>query len=94
MPNWRTAACAFVIAAGATLTSIASASAAIVCNIYDECWHTSGSYAVTLYPPALGVQIYKDEWRDQHKSDHRYHWMRDRDDRGYYSHGEWHAFEK
>jgi len=23
-----------------------------------------------------------------------YHWMRDRDDRGYYSHGEWHAFEK
>jgi len=92
--NWRNAACAVILAAGAMLTSMAPASAVIVCNVYDECWQTRETYAVTLYPPALGVHIYGDEWRGQHKGDSRYHWRADRNDRGYYSHGEWHAFEK
>jgi len=91
--HWRTAI-ALALGAGLVLTAIASASAAVVCNVYDECWQTRQTYAVTLYPPALGVHIYGDDWRDQHRDDRRYHWRADRSDRGYYSHGEWHAFEK
>jgi hypothetical protein len=48
-----------------------------------------------VYPPDLHVQVYNDDWRKEHLKDNHYHWMKDRDnDHGYYSHGEWHTFEK
>ena len=44
---------------------------------------------------ASEVVFYGDDWRRSHERDKRFHWMRDRDDdRGYYSHGEWHALER
>jgi len=90
-----TGAFAVVMAAGtmAAMTTIASAD--VACNGYGECWNTHERYAVTIYPPDLGVQFYDNDWRASHQADPKYHWMKDRDDdHGYYSHEEWHSFKK
>jgi hypothetical protein len=90
----RTGALALVLAGGALALTAGIASADVACNSYGECWHVKERPAVTLYPPQIGIQFYGDDWRKAHERDEHYHWMKDRDDRGYYSHGEWHAFSK
>jgi len=90
----RTGAVATMLAAGAMVLSAGVASADVACNSYGECWHVQERPAITVYPPGLGIQFYNDDWRRAHEHDAHYHWMRDRDDHGYYSHGEWHAFER
>jgi hypothetical protein len=90
----RTGLLATVLAAGAMAVSAGVASADVACNAYGECWSVKERPAITLYPPELGIQFYGDDWRKAHERDEHYHWMHDRDDRGYYSHGEWHGFSK
>ena len=91
----RTGALAAILAAGTMAATATIASADVACNAYGECWQTRERYAVTIYPPDVGIQFYGDDWRKSHESDAKYKWMKDRDDdHGYYSHGEWHAFQK
>jgi hypothetical protein len=95
MKSLRTGALATILAAGTIAATATVASADVACNAYGECWHTGSRYAVTVYPPGLGIQFYGDDWRKAHEKDTHYHWMKNRDDdHGYYSHGEWHAFAK
>jgi len=89
----RMGAFAAVLAGGAMALTAGVASADVACNSYGECWTVHQRPAVTLYPPEIGVQFYGDDWRKAHEHDTHYHWMKDRDDHGYYSHGEWHAFK-
>lgn len=90
----KTGAFAVVLAAGAVVGTATTASADVACNGYGECWTTHQRYAVTVYPPGLGVQFYGDDWRKEHEHDAKYHWMKDRDDdHGYYEHGEWKVFK-
>jgi hypothetical protein len=85
---------AAVLAASTLVTTGTVASADVVCNSYGECWNTSQRYGITIYPPELGIQFYGDDWRESHRDDPKYKWMKDRDDdHGYYSHGEWHEFK-
>jgi hypothetical protein len=91
----RTGAFAVALAAGAMVAATTIASADVACNGYGECWHTGQRFGVTVYPPELGIQFYGDDWRESHRNDAKYKWMKDPDDEhGYYSHGEWHAFKK
>lgn len=92
----RTGALAAIVAAGMIAATANIASAAVVCNGYGECWQTKERYAITIYPPELGIQLYDNNWRKEHEHDGKYKWMKDRDDddRGYYSHGEWHEYKK
>jgi hypothetical protein len=88
-----TGAVAAVLAAGGLVAIPSTASADVACNSYGECWHVQRHY--TEYPSGIGIQFYGDDWRRAHERDTHYHWMKDRDDdRGYYSHGEWHVFSK
>ena len=89
----RTGTLAAVVAAGATVATVTTASAEVVCNSDGDCWHTSQRY--TTYPTVLGVKFYSDDWQSTHRDDAHYHWRDDpKDDHGYYDHGEWHAFDK
>jgi hypothetical protein len=91
----RTGALAAILAAGTMAATATIASADVVCNSNGECWQTKERYAVTVYPPELGVQVYGNDWRKSHESDAKYKWMKDPDDdHGYYSHGEWHSFKQ
>lgn len=74
------------VAAGGLLAAATSANAIIVCNQYNECWHTRDRMS---YPPDLGVTFHSDGWTFP---DTGYHWMKDRDDRGYWQHGQWVPF--
>src|SRR5579864_5767403 len=91
----RTSALAVILAAGTMAATATIASAATVCNGDGECWQTKQSYAVTVYPKELGVQVYDNDWRKSHETDAKYKWLKDpNDDHGYYSHGEWHALKQ
>jgi hypothetical protein len=79
-----TALGALVAAGGLAATS--SSSAAIVCNSYHECWHVKSHYD---YPVNVGIALYDDAWAFP---DATYHWLTDRDDRGYWVHHHWHRF--
>ena len=85
-------ASAAVLAGAAVAMSTTPASAEVACNRYGECWHVNGHYN---YPPHLSIRIYGDDWREAHRHDRHYHWLRDRDDddHGYYSRGRWHRFD-
>lgn len=77
------------VAVSGVALSTTPASAAIACNRYGECWHTTARY--TNYPSSLGIRFYEDSWRATHMR--RYHWRADpRDDHGYYSRGHWRSF--
>jgi hypothetical protein len=41
------------------------------------------------YPSDVGITFYDDTWAFPDTS---YHWLGDRDDRGYWLHGRWHRF--
>jgi hypothetical protein len=91
----RTGALSVMLAAGTVAATAMIATADVACNSYGECWQTRERYAITIYPPELGIQFYDNDWRESHKTDSKYRWMKDRDDdHGYYSHGEWHVFDK
>ena len=68
------------------LAAVTSANAAIVCNHYNECWHVHDRLT---YPTDAGITFYEDTWTFP---DTTYHWVRDRDDRGYWIHRHWHRF--
>ena len=87
-----TGALAALFAIGGMVAIPSVASAEVACNGNGECWHVSHRYAT--YPPELGVQFYGDDWRKSHETDAHFHWMHDHDGGGYYSHGEWHEFNK
>lgn len=73
-------------ALGIVAISAQSASAYIVCNRWHECWHAHKRWA---YPGGLGIVFYADGWRFPGEG---WRWVADRDDRGYWRHGVWHAF--
>ncbi|HZL58880.1 MAG TPA: hypothetical protein VFC38_04200 [Stellaceae bacterium] len=86
-----TGALAAVLAAGVMAATTTVASADVACNSYGECWQTTTRY--TTYPPALGVQFYGDDWAVTHRTDTHYQWRdSQKDDHGYYDHGDWHPF--
>jgi hypothetical protein len=68
------------VGAGAFAFSVASASAAIVCN-GDVCWHVNEQYA---YPPSAGVVIHDDDWHAGPGITFREH-----EGRGYWSGDRW-----
>ncbi|HEX3405916.1 MAG TPA: hypothetical protein VHS81_01665 [Caulobacteraceae bacterium] len=71
-----------------TLVAASAASADVVCNRANECWHVHDRLD---YPAALGMVFHEDAWADAHRDNH-YHWRADRFDRGYYRNGVWIAF--
>jgi len=86
----KTSALAAVLAAGATMSTAASADT--VCNRDGDCWQTSQRY--TNYPSILGVTFYNASWANGHRHDRKYHWRdNQKDDHGYYDRGEWHTFD-
>ena len=87
-----TGALGVALASGTLVATTVSASADIVCNRYNECWHVSERY--TTYPTTLGVVFYNDDWRTTHVKDTHYIWRDDpTDEHGYYMNGEWHRFD-
>lgn len=86
----KTGAFAAILAAAATMSTAASADT--VCNRDGDCWQTSQRY--TNYPSTLGVTFYNARWASSHRHDRKYHWRENqKDDHGYYDHGEWHTFD-
>jgi hypothetical protein len=65
--------------------SVASASAAIVCN-GNVCWHTHERYQ---YPPSAHVIIHEDDWRAGPTITFREH-----EGRGYWSGERWTDFDE
>ena len=82
----KTAIAAAVAGSSLALTATV-ASADVVCNAYNECWHVHDRYT---YPDGVGVVFHDDAWADGHR-DH-WRWRHDRDDRGYYRNGIWITF--
>ena len=81
------AALGALVALGGLAATATSANAAVVCNRYNECWHVHGDRL--NYPADVGISFYDDTWAFP---DTTYHWVKDRDDRGYWLHGRWHRF--
>lgn len=71
-----------LVALGAT-----SASAAIVCNAQNECWHVRGHEY--HYRPEWNVAVHPNNWRWGH--DEQYRWREHRG-RGYWRDGVWIRF--
>ncbi len=80
------AALGALVALSGGLAAATSAGAAVVCNRYNECWHVHDRLT---YPSGVGITFYDDTWTFP---DATYHWLGDRDDRGYWAHGRWHRF--
>ena len=70
------------------LAAVSSASADVVCNRYNECWHVHDRLD---YPANVGVIFHDDTWGVAHQRGH-WRWRDDRFDRGYYRNGVWIAF--
>lgn len=77
-------ALACAMTAGFWAATTTTASAEVVCNRWNECWHTRDHIT---YPGRLGVVYHDDGWRGRH-----YHWRHDRFDHGYYRNGIWITF--
>lgn len=75
-----------LLSAIAVGTTASAASAAIVCNADNECWHVRRHYA---YRPEFGLVVHPDRWRWA-AADH-YTW-REHAGRGYWNHGVWTRF--
>ena len=71
-----------LVAAGAVMATVETASARVVCNRYGDCWRTKERYD---YRPAWGLSIHDDNWRWRDNERARYRW---RDyHRGYWGRG-------
>ena len=79
---------ALTAAAGVVIVAFSSvsASAYIVCNPWNVCWHVPVRYA---YPPPAAVVIYPDTWR---WPPHRHYVWREHPGRGYWRHRVWIRF--
>lgn len=74
------------LSVGALVSTASSASAAIVCNANNVCWHTQARYN---YRPAYGVVVHENGWR--WGDNERYQWREHRG-RGYWDHDHWRRF--
>ena len=63
-----------------------SASAAIVCNQENECWHVRDKYE---YKPEFGVTVHENNWK--WGAGDKYRW-REHTGRGYWRNGVWITF--
>lgn len=75
-----------LVSAGALVGFASSASAAIVCNAANVCWHVKGRYH---YKPEFGVVVHDNHWR-WGANDH-YTWREHRG-RGYWRDNAWVRF--
>lgn len=86
MSTFGKLAFASIVGAGALTLSVASASAAVVCNGGGVCWHAQTAYT---YPPTAGVVVHPDTWR--WSSNDHYRWN-EHTGRGYWHEDHWVAF--
>lgn len=77
---------AAALSAGLVAGVASTASAAIVCNAENECWHTHGAYT---YHPEWGLVVHEDNWRWGHDDHYRWH---EHAGRGYWHGGNWVKF--
>jgi hypothetical protein len=63
-----------------------SASAAVVCNAENECWHVKAKYD---YKPEFGLTVHEDGWK--WGDGEKYTW-REHTGRGYWRNGVWIKF--
>jgi hypothetical protein len=63
-----------------------SASAEVVCNAANECWHVKGHYE---YKPEFNVVVHPDNWKWADTDHYRWHEHRGR---GYWRDGVWIKF--
>ena len=80
----KTFALSALVAAGAVIATAQTASAAVVCNRYGDCWRTTSRYD---YRPAWGLRVYDDNWRWHARDDRRYRWRDAPPRRGYWGRG-------
>jgi hypothetical protein len=81
-----TGAVAALLGVSGVAVTTTSASAAIVCNQENECWHVRDKYE---YKPEFGVTVHEDNWQWQ-PTEH-YTW-REHEGRGYWRNGAWITF--
>jgi hypothetical protein len=72
------------LTAGLWSATATTASADVVCNQWNECWHVRNHYD---YPTGLGIVFHPNGWHGRHM-----HWRHDRWDHGYYRNGVWIRF--
>jgi uncharacterized membrane protein len=63
-----------------------AASAAVVCNAENECWHVKNHYT---YKPEFGLTVHEDGWK--WGDGEKYTW-REHEGRGYWRNGVWVTF--
>lgn len=80
-------ALAGAVAAGGMAFSATVASADVVCNAENECWHTHGRHYD--YHPEFGVTVHPNNWR--WGADEHYKWHEHRG-RGHWRNGAWIKF--
>lgn len=86
--KFRTLVLGALVAAGAVMATVETASARVVCNRYGDCWRTSERYD---YRPAWGLKVYDDNWR--WRDGERYRWREAHRGRGYWGrNGVWITF--
>ena len=75
-----------VLAAGMWAGGATSASAEVVCNQWNECWHVHNRLD---YPGGVGIAFHDDGWRGPHV-----HWRANHfgGGNGYYRNGVWIRF--
>ena len=80
-------AIAVLLATGALVVTIGTASARVVCNAEGDCWHTD-SFPVV---PGIRFNIHPDDWYfHQHwDTDKEHHYRDSHEGRGYYKGGVW-----
>ncbi len=74
-------------AAGGLCLAASAASAEVVCNAQNECWHVRGRHYE--YRPEWGVVVHPDNWRWSHDEHYRWH---EHNGRGYWRDGVWIRF--
>ena len=81
-------AISFAALTGASAVALmsTSASAAIVCNMEGDCWHTQ---AVYVYQPTFGLVVHEDNWKWKEGEKHAW---REHEGRGYWRGGSWQVF--
>ena len=79
-------AIAALLATGALVVTIGTASARIVCNAEGDCWHTDAPP-----PPVPGIRfnLHPDDWYFHQKWDDTHHYRDYHEGNGYYKGGVW-----
>lgn len=79
------------LAAGGLAISATTASADIVCNAANECWHVRHHHYD--YRPEWGLAVHPDNWRWERAREREEHWRwREHAGRGYWRDGVWIRF--